>query len=214
MASRSFLLTGLGRKPSKPASLLFEHFWVRSEDRATAGIWGIDLVGSYCFGSIINNTISNVTHVDDTNIACGIVSTGIGTRIENNTIYNIVNHLYTKSFGIAAVQDHNGGSMINNIIHTAGYGYYPSLYNLWSRPTIEDYNCYYNCTNAYGGTATAGDNDLIVNPQFADPDNLDFTPLNWQLMESGKPSPTGNPTHIGAVGKPSAYDIIYRALGV
>jgi len=69
-----------------------------------------------------------------------------------------------------------------------------------------DYNCYWSVAGGacdysdYGG----GDNAIEINPQFDE----NYLPATWQLMESGIEDTGGNPTHIGAVGKPSAYDII------
>ena len=49
---------------------------------------------------------------------------------------------------------------------------------------------------------------LAVNPQL----DSDYLPGTWQLMEAGVTDVGGNTSHIGAVGKPSAYDIIVGEL--
>jgi len=63
-------------------------------------------------------------------------------------------------------------------------------------------------TNSYNPGLTdeflAGYDNLEIDPQFDE----NYLPATWQLMESGIEDTGGNPTHIGAVGKPSAYDII------
>ena len=79
-------------------------------------------------------------------------------------------------------------------------------------------NCAYSAagalTNPYYDTELTralqyDESNIFVDPQFVAPGSDDFTPENWQLMESGLADAGGNPSHIGAVGKPSAYDIIY-----
>jgi len=52
-------------------------------------------------------------------------------------------------------------------------------------------------------------NTINTDPHFSDAANVDFVCQNWALMEGGKPGVQDKPVHIGAVAKPSAYDVIY-----
>ncbi len=76
----------------------------------------------------------------------------------------------------------------------------------------------YNCTWAVDGaacqmsTAANGDNDIAVNPAFTAAGSDNFEVGSWQLMESGMPDTGSKPSHIGAIGLPSAYDIIVGEL--
>lgn len=67
---------------------------------------------------------------------------------------------------------------------------------------------YAQYTNTYNPGATdsflAGPGNLAVDPQL----DSDYLPASWQLMEAGIADAGGSPSHIGAAGKPAAYDII------
>ncbi len=78
--------------------------------------------------------------------------------------------------------------------------------------------CDYNNTWAIDGaacqmsTGTTGSNDISVNPAFTGAGSDNFEVGSWQVMESGLLDTGSKPSHIGAVGKPSAYDVIVGEL--
>ena len=149
--------------------------------------------------------IGSVRGIQSTNLAGHLLTicnnTFYNQTANGITMYNGVGKIYNNIFYLAAIDDY--AVEVNN----STVGSVMSIYN----------NCAYSAggalTNPYYHIGKSEnleyeDSNIFEDPQFIDAVGGDFTPENWACMELGVLDTGDNPSHMGAIGKPSAYDII------
>ncbi len=147
---------------------------------------GISISGSggYIFGNIVRD-------FQGSSFTAGIVLSGSGCSVANNTAYNI---LTSSATGCGGLVLQKCATAINNIIAGCTYGIKRFSYEIG----LADYNCVYNCTTPYDGLS-AGLHDLAVNPEFESVQNDNFRARNPLVLRGGISDIAGNPGSIGAI---------------
>jgi hypothetical protein len=120
-------------------------------------------------------------------------------HVVNNTFHNI------DGIGVVKNQSADFSRVFNNIFSGVSTGIY---FEAGSTST-NDYNNFWNVTVAHAGDASAGPNDLALDPVFVDTNTFDFTIQQFGLMDSaadsfnGVSAPTydynGNPRPAGEI---------------
>ena len=146
-------------------------------------------------------------------VGCKFVDGGKAIKNRSSYTVRVLSCIFYNQTVTCIENVESGGSVVayNNIFMPATAAARAILRTAGSI-VYADYNTLWSLEGVVCDSDVSGDNDLAVDPLFVDADNEDFTVGAWQLMEAGLPDVGGNPTHIGAVGKPAAHDIIVGEL--